>query len=171
MTEETMPPMPPLDAEAAIYIKPGEHMLCYACRKAGVCQLGIRRLVPQEDLSVLAEVVCPTSWEGGPMVAHGGWTAATFDECLGHVGPLRGALTVTGTLTVEYVKPVPIDRPLEVRARVERVEGRRWYLTGEMTLAATGAVLGRANGVFVERKFSHFENHRRWMEEQDGGGG
>jgi acyl-coenzyme A thioesterase PaaI-like protein len=159
--------MPALDAEAAMFISPGEHMLCYACRKEGRCRLGIRRFIPQADQSVLAEVVCPASWEGGPMVAHGGWTAATFDEVLGHIGPLQGALTVTGTLTIEYVKPVPVERDLEVRARVERVEGRRWYLAGEMTLKSTGAVLGRAKGIFVQRNRSHFENHRKWMEEQD----
>ena len=159
--------MPPLDREAAQYIKPGDHMLCYACRKTGRCQLGIYSFSTEPDDVVLARMVCPASWEGGPMVAHGGWTAATFDEVLGHVGPLHGALTVTGTLTIEYLKPVPIEREVEVRARVDRVEGRRWYLTAEMTLVATGAVLGRANGIFVQRNPAHFEKHRLWMEEQD----
>lgn len=159
--------MPALDRDAAMFIRPGEHMLCYACRKTGQCRLGIRGVSSDAPRTILADVVCPASWEGGPMVAHGGWTAATFDEVLGHLGPLSGALTVTGTLTIEFVKPVPIERELDVRGWVDRVEGRRWHLMGEMTLRATGAVLGRANGIFVQRNPSHFDAHRRWMEEQD----
>ena len=156
-----------LDAEAAQFLRPGEMMLCYACRAGGVCQLGLREMLPAGERAVLARLACPATYEGGPGVAHGGWTAAAFDEVMGHLGPLNGALTVTGTLTVEYLRPVPIERDLEVRAWVERVEGRRWFLGAEMFLVATNARLGRAQGIFVERKAEHFENHRRWLAAQE----
>jgi acyl dehydratase len=68
--------------------------------------------------------------EGGPEVAHGGWTAGAFDELLGHVPLLHGQLAVTGQLTVTYVKPVPVGRPLHARAWLERRDGHRWYVAG-----------------------------------------
>ena len=156
-----------LDAEAAQFLKPGEMVFCYACRRTGVCQLGLREVLPDGERAILARLVCPPTWEGGPNVAHGGWTASSFDEVLGHLGPLNGALTVTGGLSVEYLKPVPIERDVEVRAWVDRVEGRRWYLEAEMRLTGADALLGRAHGVFIERKATHFENHQRWLEEQE----
>jgi catechol 2,3-dioxygenase len=56
----------------------------------------------------------------GPRLHHVGlWTAGVLDEVLGHVPILQGQLTVTGTLTVRFVKPVPIERPLEARAWVD----------------------------------------------------
>ena len=158
-----------LDAAAARLLAPGEQMLCFGCRASGACQFGIREVAPAGERRILARLACPSRYEGGPGVAHGGWVAAVLDEVLGHLGPLNGGLTVTGTLTVEYRKPTPILHDLEVHAWVDRIEGRRWYLEGEMALAATGAQLARAHGIFVERKAEHFENHRRWLESQGGG--
>jgi len=115
----------------------------------------------------VTKLVCGAEHEGGPGVAHGGWTAAAMDEVLGHLNLLMGQMAVTGSLTVDFLKPVPIERPLELRAWCEGVENGRRRNHGELTLAATGAVLARAHGVFVERDQSHFERYRRWIAEQD----
>jgi acyl-CoA thioesterase FadM len=90
-----------------------------------------------------------------------------FDEVTGHVPLLNGQLAVTGRMTVTYVKPVPIDRPLQARAWIVRKEASRWYVEGELTLASTGAVLGRAEAVMVLRDPGHFARHRAWLAEQD----
>jgi hypothetical protein len=54
---------------------------------------------------------------------------------------------VTGSIKVDYLKPTPLsDRPLELRARVDRVDGRKTWMkvsliaSGEET--ARGEVLG-----------------------------
>lgn len=121
----------------------------------------------QPDGSVVTHLVCDESNEGGPDVAHGGWTASVFDEVLGHVPVLAGELAVTGELTVRYVKPVPIGRPLVARAWTERREGRRWYVAGELLLESTGAVLARGNAIMVVRSGDHFARHQAWLAEQD----
>jgi acyl-CoA thioesterase FadM len=90
-----------------------------------------------------------------------------FDEVLGHVCLLNGVLAVTGQLSVTYVKPVPIGRPLHARAWTVRRENRRWHVAGELTLASTGAVLGRGEAVMVLRDVGHFARHREWLTEQD----
>jgi acyl-coenzyme A thioesterase PaaI-like protein len=145
--------------------------LCGACSRLGSCRFGLggERLMP--DGSVETDLVCGPEQEGGPDVAHGGWTASVFDEILGHVCLLHGELAVTGQLSVTYVKPVPIGRPLHARTWTERREGRRWYVAGELVLAATGAVLATGTAVMVLRDRGHFDRHRKWLAEQDAIGG
>ncbi|MEU1370892.1 hotdog domain-containing protein [Streptomyces sp. NPDC005803] len=90
-----------------------------------------------------------------------------LDECCGHVPLLRHVLSVTAELSISFVKPVPVARPLQVRAWVERREGSRWYLSAEMLLPPTGAVLARASGIWVSRDGEHFARHQKWLREQD----
>jgi acyl-coenzyme A thioesterase PaaI-like protein len=141
--------------------------LCGACRRTGSCRLGLGREELQPDGSVHTELVCGPENEGGPEVAHGGWTAAVFDEVLGHVAVLHGQLAVTGRLTVTFVKPVPVGRLLHARAWCERKEPGKWHVTGELTLASTGAVLGRGEAVMVLRDRAHFARHQAWLAGQD----
>jgi acyl-coenzyme A thioesterase PaaI-like protein len=141
--------------------------LCGACGRLGNCRLGLGREELQPDGSVRTELVCGPENEGGPDVAHGGWTAGVFDEVLGHVPVLNRELAVTGQLSVTYVKPVPVGRPLYTHAWTVRREGRRWYVAGEMILASTGAVLARGEAVMVLRDAGHFARHQEWLARQD----
>ena len=146
---------------------PGGVFLCHSCARRGSCRLGLGHEELQPDGSVETTLVCTAEHEGGPQVAHGGWIAAMFDEVTGHVPLLNGQMSVTGTMRVTYVKPVPIERSLRARAWVTKKEPRRWLVEGELTLASTGALLGRAEAIMVLRDAGHFERHRQWLAEQD----
>ena len=145
----------------------GGVVLCGACRTTGICKLGVRREGLEDTDTAVFTLACPAEYEGGPNVAHGGWTAAAFDDCMGHLPLLHRVRSVTAEITVGFLKPVPVGRDLELRARVERREGRRWYITAEMTLLTTGAVLARASGVWVTRDAAHFDRHEQWLAQQD----
>ena len=58
---------------------------------------------------------------------------------------------VTGNLNVSYLRPTPIDATLELRARVQKIDGRKAWI--ECTLAAVGEVCARGEvlGIRVER--------------------
>jgi acyl-coenzyme A thioesterase PaaI-like protein len=138
--------------------------LCGSCRRRDECRLGLttERLDDAGHAHFL--LTCPPYYEGGPGVAHGGWTAEVLDETLGHLPIANGQLSVTGTLTITYVKPVPIEHQLEVTAWIDRVEGRKWYISGELRLASSGAVLARATGVWVARDMAaHFGGFQQWL--------
>ena len=141
--------------------------LCGACRRLGACRLGLGREELQPDGSVHTELECGPENEGGPQVAHGGWTAGVLDEVLGHVPLLHGQLAVTAQLSVTYAKPVPVSRPLRARAWRVRHQGHRWYVAGELTLASTGATLATGEGVMVLRDRGHFDRHQQWLAGQD----
>jgi len=58
---------------------------------------------------------------------------------------------VTGNLNVSYLRPTPIDATLELRARVQKIDGRKAWI--ECTLSAAGDVCARGEvlGIRVER--------------------
>jgi acyl-coenzyme A thioesterase PaaI-like protein len=141
--------------------------LCFGCRDLGRCRLGLTGERLLGDGTVEIDLRCPRDQEGGPAVAHGGWTAAVMDEALGHLPILNGQFAVTAELSIRYRRPVPVERPLRARSWVDRREGSRWYLSGELLLAPGGSVLAEASGVFVVRDPAHFARHEQWLSEQD----
>jgi hypothetical protein len=86
-------------------------------------------------------------YNGPPSLVHGGVIALIFDELLGAllVKHQRGGFT--GTLSVRYERPTPLGKPLEMRAWLDRSEGRKSYALGE--LLHEGNVTARAEGVFI----------------------
>jgi acyl-coenzyme A thioesterase PaaI-like protein len=148
-------------------MNPSRLPLCAGCAVSGRCQFGVTAYELDPDGVARARVWADQSMEGGPGVAHGGWTAAIFDEVLGKLPGLHGVLAVTKTLTVDYTRPLPVGRWLLAEARADVRADGRWQISGLLTLESTGAVLARAHGVWVERTRRHFDRHREWLRDQD----
>jgi acyl-coenzyme A thioesterase PaaI-like protein len=145
--------------------------LCGACREARLCRLGIQHEALGGDDVANFDVTCPRDQEGGPNVAHGGWTAAVMDEMLGHVPLLHDQMSVTATLTVNFRKPVPVERPLVARAWIDEIERSKWFISGELLLLPSRSVLATATGIWIARDPSHFARHEQWLAEQDSASG
>ena len=97
---------------------------------------------------VVARVVLRRAFEGAPGRAHGGVVAAAFDDVTGFIiGKLREP-AFTGELTVRYVAPVPVDEPLEMRARLDGRERRKLFISGEAR-TATGEVVATCRAIYV----------------------
>ena len=133
-------------------------VLCGSCRAYGYCRLGVGPIAIEGDMA-RATAVCAETFHAGPRVAHGGWTAAVFDDVIGRSLVQRGTLAVTASLTTEFLKPVPVEEPLAIEVTIEAQEGRRWTMAAVLRLAAGDAPLARAHGVWVERRPDHFERH------------
>jgi acyl-coenzyme A thioesterase PaaI-like protein len=141
--------------------------LCGACLRPGRCRLGVTQEQLRDDDVLTSNLACPADHEGGPNVAHGGWTASVMDEILGHVPIAHNQLSVTATLTVNFRKPVPIERPLQARAWIDKIEGQKWFISGELVLLPTESVLATATGIWIARDVAHFARHEAWLAEQD----
>lgn len=138
-------------------------LLCGGCAPNGACRLGVE-VADSQDGTLLFHAVCPRFWQGGAAVAHGGWTAAVFDDVL-NIAALRiEPRLVTKSLAISYVRPVPVDRPLEVLARIDRHVGRQWDVSAEMTLS--GTVLAIARAELRTRHPHHFARHKAWLASQ-----
>src|SRR3954468_4778336 len=86
--------------------------LCAACRRTGACRLGLSTEVLGADDVARFDIVCPPEHEGGPGVAHRGGRAAVPCAVLGRVPLRHGTVSVTKRREVEYLRRVPIGRPL-----------------------------------------------------------
>lgn len=74
--------------------------------------------------------------------------ATILDEGMGKVNKLRQVIAVTSTMTVDYLKMVPLGKWLVVEGWEERVSGREHYNAAEIRNEA-GEVLARSTGKFV----------------------
>lgn len=104
------------------------------------------------------------AYEGPPGHVHGGHIAAGFDEVLGMAQSLSGAPGMTGTLTVRYRRPTPLDADLEYEGRFVRREGRKIFTEGRLLF--DGQVTAEAEAIFITVDFARIaelanERHRR----------
>lgn len=98
--------------------------------------------------------------QGAPGLIHGGVLAAAFDEVLGAANWLLLAPAVTGHLAVDFRKPVPVGQVVEIRARIDSVEGRKVSTSG-IGCFADGTVVAEAQGLFIQVPLEHFARHGR----------
>jgi acyl-coenzyme A thioesterase PaaI-like protein len=86
---------------------------------------------------------------GGKGAAHGGTLALLFDEILGRLASSGGRpVGRTAYLHVNYRHVTPIDRELHLDATLDRIEGRKRFVTGRLRHGAT--IVADAEGLFVE---------------------
>src|SRR5438045_7317317 len=87
-------------------------------------------------------------YQGPPGHAHGGIIATILDEAMGKVNKLRSVIALTRNMEVEYLKPVPLGKPLIVEGWEMRVRGRRHTNAAEIR-NEKGDVLARSKGLFI----------------------
>jgi acyl-coenzyme A thioesterase PaaI-like protein len=80
---------------------------------------------------MLADIQFDAAFEGAPARAHGGIVAAAFDDFTGSVIGMIQEPAFTGELTVRFVKPVPVHKPLRFRTWLESRDGRKLLILAE----------------------------------------
>jgi acyl-coenzyme A thioesterase PaaI-like protein len=87
---------------------------------------------------------------GGNGAAHGGVLPLLFDDLLGMIVHYAGRpISRTAYLHVNYRKITPLRTPLTVRGRVDRIEGRKTFITAEL-VDEQGEVLADCEGLMVQ---------------------
>ena len=110
---------------------------------------------------VEGEVTFSAAYEGAPGHVHGGWISAVFDEVLGMVQALPGAPGMTGRLEVDYRKPTPLGRPIQLVGHVDRVDGRKIFTSGRSFDLETGLTYAESTALFITIDFSRFASDTR----------
>lgn len=96
-----------------------------------------------------ARVTLRSAHEGAPNRSHGGVVSALFDDVFGYVLGVIHQAAFTGDLYVRYHAPTPLFRELACRVRLDRREGRKLLLTGELTDVETGELVATAKATFI----------------------
>lgn len=118
------------------------------------------------DQVVHALVQFGAAYEGPPGCVHGGFVAAAFDEVLGMANSLGGEPGMTGTLTVRYRRPTPLNTELHLEATLDRVEGRKHFCSSR--LVAGEVLCAEADGIFVTIGMNRF---KELLAERESAGG
>jgi uncharacterized protein (TIGR00369 family) len=130
-------------------LKPNPENNCFGC--GGANEHGMKLAFEQDDATRRIRGVFTISpeFEGGQGFVHGGIVATLLDEVMAKVSRFEKDYAVTGELSVEYVKPVPVGEELTVEGWETQREGRKRIRQGEIR-NSSGKVLARGSAKFVE---------------------
>lgn len=90
----------------------------------------------------------PVRFVGAPQTAHGGIVAAVLDELMGLVNFVNGEGGFTGTMSVRYHRPTPVERELTLSAATVAREGRK--LRSHAEIRCDGELTASAEGLFIQ---------------------
>ena len=131
-----------------IRLEPNPSNKCFGC--GGDNAGGMKLTFEQDNVKrrIVGRFVLGERYQGGGGFAHGGIIALLLDEAMGKVCRFREVRAVTAELSVEYLKPVSVDKEIIVEGHEARQEGRNLFLVGEIRNEA-GEVLAIGQGRFV----------------------
>jgi len=121
---------------------------CFACGKNNPEGMRLRFTYDEEHDLFVCRFRLSKRYTGPPGHTHGGIIATILDEAMGKVNKLRHVVALTSTITVDYFKPVPLNKPLRVESREVRVRGR-YHTNAAEILNQKGEVLAKSTGLFV----------------------
>jgi uncharacterized protein (TIGR00369 family) len=122
---------------------------CFACGPANPIGMHLH-FDRAETEGVRAAVTLASHYQGWRGIAHGGIVMALLDEAMAHAAGYAGHRGVTAAVNVRFRKPVPLERPIEVRGRVT------WHRRNVLGVEAkiydeSGGLLAEGEGSFVSR--------------------
>jgi acyl-coenzyme A thioesterase PaaI-like protein len=139
-----------------------EHGSCFVCGNSNPHSLG---LVWYADAgrNIRAEYTFGENQQGPPGHVHGRASAAVLDEAMGAAVWVAGLQVVAARLEVDYKLPIPLGRPISIRARISEHHARKTFATAEILLA-DGQIAAAGKGIyvaaphlFIKTKFENIE--------------
>ena len=139
-----------------IRLEPNPTNKCFGCGGANVG--GMKLTFEQDNVGrkIIGRFVLGDRYQGGAGFAHGGIIAVLLDEVMGKVCRFREVRAVTAELTVEYLKPLSVEREIVVEGREVEQNGRNLFMVGEIR-NESGELLARGKGRFVVIKEKKLE--------------
>jgi uncharacterized protein (TIGR00369 family) len=136
------------------------HGWCFVCGTDNPHSIGITMFV-DDDGVLTSEFTLNEAHQGPPGHTHGGASAAILDEAMGLCVWAAGHMVLAANLEVNYRKPLPLNQPLTLEARITQVEERKIHTIGEIKLAdSTVAVSGRGLYISAPHLFEQFLSNR-----------
>jgi len=132
---------------------------CFVCGPDNPDGMRLVFTLDEERQTFVCDFTLDKRYTGPPGHCHGGIIAAILDDAMGKVNKLRHVIALTKEMTVEYLKPVPLHKPLRVEGKEVSVHGRQHINMAEM-FNDKGEVLARSRGTFIaidpEKMFGKF---------------
>jgi acyl-coenzyme A thioesterase PaaI-like protein len=121
---------------------------CFACGKDNPHGMHLKFRYDAERGRFIGRFRLPRRYQGPPAHAHGGIIATILDEAMGKVNKIRSVIALTSEMDVQYLKPVPLFRPIVVESWEKSHRGRRHTNVAEIR-NEKGEVLARGRAVLT----------------------
>lgn len=127
---------------------PGRKNFCFGCGRDNPAGMRLRFALDASGKQFVCRFRLGKRYTGPPGHCHGGVIATILDEAMSKLNRLFDAPAPTSQMTVEYLRPVPLNSPLEVWSKNVSKRGRRLTHAAEIR-DEKGTVLARSRGIFV----------------------
>src|ERR1700677_5067526 len=121
---------------------------CFACGTSNPDSMRLRFTYDEERDCFVCRFRLGKRYTGPPGHCHGGIIATILDDAMGKVNKLHHVVALTREMTVEYLKPVPLHKPLRVEGHEISKRGRTHINSAEI-LNEKDEVLARSRGIFI----------------------
>jgi len=121
---------------------------CFGCGENNA--IGLQMQFLTDDQRVYSFVTVPGTMAGWDQTVHGGIISTILDEIMGWtVIYLLKKIGVTKTMTVEFLKPLSVEKRLTVVGAIQEIQSERQVLvTGEI-YSDQGTLCAKAQGTFA----------------------
>lgn len=121
---------------------------CFGCGRDNPDGMKLKFTYDEAGKRFISKFRLSRRYSGPPGHAHGGIIATILDEAMGKMNKVRKVVALTKEMTVEYLKPVPLGKPLVVEGRQRSMRGRVLTHVAEIR-NGEGLVLARSRGKFI----------------------
>ncbi len=121
---------------------------CFGCGKNNPEGMRLKFSYDEAGKRFLCRFRLSKRFTGPPGHAHGGIIATILDEAMGKVNKIHNVIALTSEISVQYLKPVPLGKPLRVESHEVSVRGRR-HSNAAAILNQRGEILARSRGTFI----------------------
>jgi uncharacterized protein (TIGR00369 family) len=121
---------------------------CFVCGQNNPDGMRLKFILDEQRQTFVCKFRLSNRYTGPPGHCHGGIIASILDDAMGKVNKLRHVVALTREMTVEYLKPVPLHKPLRVEGREIEVRGTKHINAAEI-LSDKNEVLARSRGIFI----------------------
>lgn len=132
---------------------------CFVCGQDNPEGMKLKFILDEARQTFVCRFRLSNRYTGPPGHTHGGIIASILDDAMGKVNKLHHVVALTREMTIEYLKPVPLHKPLRVEGREIEVRGRTHVNAAEI-LNEKNEVLARSRGIFIaidpERMFAKY---------------
>lgn len=154
-------PVPPESAPGPGERTPEHPASCRGCADVEG-SLRIASWVEDDGLSVRSRFDVAPDHQGAPGILHGGLLTAAFDEAMGSAHSMFALPAVTARLETDFRAPVPVERTVWLRSRVDALVGRKILVSSAAYLdELDGTVVGTARALFLTVTYGHFLRNGR----------
>src|SRR5580704_233551 len=121
---------------------------CFVCGQNNPEGMRLKFMLDEARQTFVCKFRLGKRYTGPPGHCHGGIIATILDDAMGKVNKLHQVVALTKEMTVEYLRPVPLHKPLRVEGKGVSVNGRQHINMAEIS-NEKGEVLARSRGTFI----------------------